>query len=67
MIHKPFHQLEHLLGSCDTYSAAYSLLLQYSTVPPSLPDDIHRMEMNERENNNEEEEEEVIIILLMLL
>lgn len=44
MLYQPFRQLEELLGTSDTHSAAYSLFLQNGEVPPSLADDIHRLE-----------------------
>lgn len=55
MTHQPFRQLEELLGVCDTHSEAYSLYLQTGTVPPSLADDIHRLETAEREDTDADE------------
>ena len=56
MMHQPFRQLDDLLGECDTPSAAYAVFLQTGNVPPSLGDDIHRLEVAQRENqgNNEQ-------------
>ena len=36
------------LGGLETHSQAYSAFLQSSTVPPSLADDIHRLEAAQR-------------------
>ncbi len=44
MLHKPFRQQEELLGGCDSYVAAYAVFLQSGNLPPSLQDDIHRLE-----------------------
>ncbi len=44
MLHKPFRQQEELLGGCDSYAAAYAVFLQSGNLPPSLQNDIHRLE-----------------------
>ena len=44
MLYKPFRQEEELLQEADTYAAAYATFLQSDNVPPSLEDDIHRLE-----------------------
>ncbi len=44
MLHKPFVQLDELLGRCDTYAAAYATFLQSGNVPKSPADNIHRLE-----------------------
>ena len=48
MMYQPFRQLEQLLEGVDNYAAAYSLFLQSGASPPSLADDIHRLEAMER-------------------
>jgi len=53
MVHKPFRQVDQLLGACDTYSAAYALFLRSTNVPPSLADDIHRLEAMKRSCDDE--------------
>jgi len=56
MLHKPFRRQEELLAGSDTYATAYAIFLQSENVPPSLEDDIHRLEQqtqlpSEDENN----------------
>ena len=54
MLHQPFRQVDELLGSSDNYSDAYTLYLQTGRVPPSLADDIRRLEAagrNHQDNN----------------
>ena len=50
MPHKPFRQLEQLLGASDTFFAAYCFFLQVSNPSPSLANDIYHLENLEREN-----------------
>ena len=44
MLYKPFHQEEELLAGAGTYAAAYATFLQSDNLPPSLEDDVHRLE-----------------------
>ena len=44
MLYNHFHQEEEFLGEADIYAAAYATFLQPDDVPPSLEDDIHRLE-----------------------
>lgn len=46
MLYKPFRQVQELLGDHDTFAAAYAEFLQSSNVPPSLEDDIQRLEQS---------------------
>ncbi len=55
MINQPFRDVEELLRTGDTYSGAYLCFLQTGNVPPSLAEDIHRLETNERENRADDE------------
>ncbi len=63
MLHKPFLQLDELLGGCDTYAAAYATFLQSGNVPKSLADDIHRLEMAQAEDQQTVDEEVTIIYI----
>ena len=54
MLHQPFRHLDELLGDSETHSESYTAFLQPSTVPPSLADDIRRLEVEERENRDVE-------------
>ena len=55
MLHQPFRHLDELLGGLETHSQAYSAFLQSSTVPPSLADDIHRLEAAQRVDREDNE------------
>ena len=59
MLHQPFRHLDELLGDSKTHSESYTAFLQSSTVPPSLADDIRRLEVEERENRDVENVEEI--------
>ena len=48
MIHQSFRQVDELLGACDKHSSVYHQFLTCGKVPPSLADDIHRLELEER-------------------
>lgn len=53
MLYKPFRVIEELQGDCNTYAAAYVIFLQSGNVPPSLQDDIQRLE---QQNQHSEED-----------
>ena len=55
MLHQPFRHLDELLRGLETHSQAYSAFLQSSTVPPSLADDIHRLEAAQRVDREDNE------------
>ncbi len=44
MLHKPFRNEQQLLTGVTSYTAAYTEYLQSVNVPPSLQDDVHRLE-----------------------
>ena len=44
MLHVPFRLQGQLMGDNDTFAAAYATFLQSGNIPPSLEDDIHRLE-----------------------
>ena len=48
MIYQPFCQVDELLGARDKHSSAYHQFLRCGKVPPSLADDIHQLELEER-------------------
>ncbi len=50
MLHKPFRRQEELLADCDSYATAYAVFLQSGNIPPSLQDDIHRLEQQSSED-----------------
>lgn len=49
MKHKPFHQMSELLAGKDNYAEAYSIFLLCGNVPPSLTDDIYRLQQHTQE------------------
>ena len=57
MLYKPFHQEEELLQEADTYAAAYATFLQSDDVPPSLEDDIHRLEQQNQHPSDDDSAE----------
>ena len=59
MLYRSFRRLDELLGSADTHSAAYSVFLQSGAVPPSLADDIQRLEAAGREARRDNVEESI--------
>lgn len=44
MQHKSFRQMSELLAGCETYAEAYAVFLQSGNVPPSLENDIFRLQ-----------------------
>ena len=69
MMHQPFRQLKELLGTCDNHATAYSIFLQSVISPQSFADDIHQLEVMERENhiNNNEEKVSPIFTFTLIL
>ena len=61
MLHKPFRHIDELKHRSDTFAAAYALFLQSGNIPPSLEDDIRRLEQQQSQHmvENEEDNEEV--------
>ena len=59
MLHKPFRDLQKLTGF-PSYTLAYANFLHSRSVPPSLEDDIYRLEQQSQEhshdNTNEHDE-----------
>ncbi len=52
MQHVPFRHLDDLLGSCTTYAEAFAVFLQSGSVPPSLEDDIYRLQKLQQQSND---------------
>ena len=59
MLYRSFRRLDKLLGSADTHSAAYTVFLLSGAVPPSLADDIQRLEAAGREARRDNDEESI--------
>ena len=61
MLYVPFRHVDQLKGSCETFTEAYTIFLQSGNVPPSLEDDIRRLnEQHHLEEENNEDPDEVI-------
>ena len=56
MLHKPFRHIDELKDRSDTFAEAYALFLQSGNVPPSLEDDIRRLEEQQSQHMVENEE-----------
>ena len=57
MLYKPFCRDEELLGEADTHANAYATFLQCDDVPPSLEDDIHRLEQQSQPSSGDDNAE----------
>ena len=57
MLHKPFRHVDELKGVCDMFAVAYTIFLLPGNVPPSLEDDIRRLEQQQRHHTEENEED----------
>ena len=57
MLHKAFRHVDELKDGCATFAEAYAVFLQSGNVPPSLEDDIRRMEQQQSQHTEETEEE----------
>ena len=62
MLHVPFRHVDQLKGSCETFTEAYTIFLQSGNVPPSLEDDIRRL--NEQHHLEEEENEDANEVIM---
>ena len=49
MQHVPFRHVEELKGRCITFAEAYGSFLYSGNIPPSLKDDIHRLEQQQNQ------------------
>ena len=62
MLHVPFRHVDQLKGSCETFTEAYTIFLQSGNVPPSLQDDIRRL--NEQHHLEEEDNEDANKVIM---
>ena len=57
MLHAPFRRQNELFGNHTTFAAAYAEFLQSGNIPPSLEDDIYRLQQSfEQPSQNEDNE-----------
>ena len=61
MLHKPFHHLDELKGDFSSFAEAYHAFLQSATVPPSLEEDIARLQQLHQQMDNDDDNNEVMI------
>ena len=65
MLHVPFRHVDQLMGSCDTFTEAYAIFLQSGNVPPSLEDDIRRLNEHQLAEEDNEDANEVLMLILI--
>ena len=53
MLHKPFRKLDDLREGCDTFKDAFRKFLRSSSVPASLADGLHRLEMAQTDDSSD--------------
>ena len=66
MQHRPFRRQEDLLEGCDTYAAAYAIFLQSKNVPPSLEEDILRLQEQATMQDHDDTEVHVYALYTLL-
>ena len=49
MQHVPFRHVDELKGTCSTFVEAYAIFFHSGNVPPSLEDDIDRLEQQQNQ------------------
>lgn len=59
MLYRPFCQQQTIIAGFDTYAEAYTDFLQSGNVPPSLLDDIHRLEQQTPQVDEEDDIDEL--------
>ena len=59
MLHKPFRSVEELRDGRESYKTAYAVFLKSGSVPPSLEDDISRLDQNSRQSDQVVEADDV--------
>lgn len=59
MLYWPFCQQQTIIAGFDTYAEAYTDFLQSGNVPPSLLDDIHRLEQQTLQVDEEDDIDEL--------
>ena len=57
MLHVAFRQISDMLGENDTYAAAYAQILQSTNLPPSLEEDVRRLEQIESQSLSEDDDD----------
>ena len=61
MLHVPFQHQRELLGNHTTFNAAFAEFLQSGSIPPSLEDDIHRLQQSSQQPPEDDTEVSISI------
>ena len=48
MLHRPFREYQQLKAGCDTFAEAFAGYLQSGGIPPSLEDDLYRLQQQQQ-------------------
>ena len=56
MLHKPFRHVDELKADLNTFAEAYTLFLHSGNIPPSLEDDIHRLEQQQHQTTEDDQD-----------
>ena len=48
MLHRPFREYQQLKAECDTFAEAFAGYLQSGNIPPSLEDDLYRLQQQQQ-------------------
>ena len=67
MKHKSFREISELLAGCETYADAYAEFLQTEDIPPSLQEDIFRLQQHQQQQNTANNEVNCISCVFYVL
>lgn len=65
MLHKPFRHLDELKADFSSFTEAYQDFLQSDTVPPSLEDDVGRLQQHHQPTDDDKNEDEVSLLYII--
>ena len=52
MLHRPFREYQQLKAGCDTYAETFAGYLQSGCIPPSLEDDLYRLQQQQQQQQD---------------
>ena len=52
MLHRPFQDYQQLKAGCDTYAEAFAGYLQSGSIPPSVEDDLDRLQQQQQQQQD---------------
>ena len=67
MKYKSFSEISELLAGCETYADAYAEFLQTEDIPPSLQEDIFRLQQHQQQQNTANNEVNCISCVFYVL